>query len=390
MPTVAELDIPSPPIERTRGSRPWLWAAACGAYAGALWVVAWGATGGRADFPPTGDEPAPKAVGLAVIWALVGGAAGVPVGPLVWLFRPRRAARTLALLALPPLWGAAGCGLSMGVAALLPAHVDPLLSSSLTVALVSAGVGFAGCHVAARLDGIDAGRSAPSLLAALGWAVSGGACLATAWASVCVAARAALGVPTPVEGATLGADPLFVAAGTVYGLVGGVLVGACRRRNGRAEVAGLGVLGAVSGAFAGLAGQVAFLDGPAPLLGSALAMAAVGCVAGLSAHQFARRPARPPEVPYEEDEADAPGVRVEWLLRERKRAWRISRPLARVLPLLLISAAALVAACFTDPVALVAVAAVGLAAARAIYRQDQRLDELERRNGEGRDMRPEV
>jgi hypothetical protein len=149
-------------------------------------------------------------------------------------------------------------------------------------------------------------------------------------------------------------------------------------------------LGAVSGAFAGLASQIAFLDGPAPLLGSALAMAAVGCAAGLCAYQFARRPASPAELPYEEDASDAPAVRVEWPLREPKRRQRVSRPLARTFPLLAISAAALGGACFVEPVALVAVAAVGSAAAHAVYRQERRLDELERRIGEGRDTRPRV
>ena len=120
-----------------------------------------------------------------------------------------------------------------------------------------------------------------------------------------------------------------------------------------------------------------------PLLSSSLAMAVAGFFAGLCGYLLSRRPTEPDEPPDEEEEAEPPAVKIEWLLREPKRKWRIDPAFVRVLPVLAVSVGALLGAARLAPsevaLALLAVGLLGLAVAWVLYRQERRLDALERR-----------
>lgn len=74
---------------------------------------------------------------------------------------------------------------------------------------------------------------------------------------------------------------------------------------------------------------------------------------------------------------------MEWLLGEPERKWRINRSLLRVLPVLLVTAWALVGTALLAwddvAIALLAVGVLGLAIAFVLYRQEERLEALEQR-----------
>lgn len=396
MATATEPDTSPTSRLRRRGSNPAVWALACGTYAGALWAVVWFMRS-YSDEGVFTRNPAPDDLRAAVAWALLGGVAGCPTGPLVWLARPRRLQGTLALFLVGPIWGALGCGSAAFTAVLLLDHLHPILSSSLAMAAVSAVVGYVGCRLSSRLDRAEAGRSTPSVLVGLGWGVSGAATTGAAWLTGCMVAYLAFGVIPLFELTSSKGAPLLgvvlVGCGATYGAGGGVLVGMLRPRGERlGAVQTLGFLGAVSGATAGVAAVGAiFLDRTYPLLSSTLALSGVGLAAGLCGYQFAPSPAPPPNESLDDmDEPDAPAVRVEWLLREPKRPWRVSRALLRVLPVVAVAVAALVWGVVAENASLFAVAGLGAVAAHAVYRQEKRLDELERRYGSGRDTRPGV
>jgi hypothetical protein len=238
-------------------------------------------------------------------------------------------------------------------------------------------------------------RRAAGLVASV-WALAAAVSAAAGWAAALTAARAILDVGSPFDGLRLHGPFVFAAAGAGYGGGAGVLLGVARRGLFDGSVVlRLGVGGSIAGAAAGAAVTLSVRGeqgDEASLLASSLAMAEVGFLSGLFGYIFRPHPAEPQESVDEEEEDGpvVPGVRLEWPVRAPKRARRISRPLARALPLLAVSGAALVAACFVDPVAPAAVAALGLATAHAVYRQEQRLDELERRRGAGSDSRSAV
>jgi hypothetical protein len=93
-----------------------------------------------------------------------------------------------------------------------------------------------------------------------------------------------------------------------------------------------------------------------------------------------------PREPGGDEEEEVEGMRVEWVLRERVRRWR-DPPLARVLPLLVVSAGSLGGAAVLAPsaaaLALLAVGALGASLAPVLHDQERRLRALERRVGRG-------
>lgn len=390
MTTATEPDISPTNRVVVRPSRPAVWALACGVYAGALGAGVSAVVLPRADIRFPSEVLLESAARNGVLLAVVGGTLGSLAGPFVWLIRPRRLPKTLALFLLGPIWGALGCGLAAFATILLHDHLHPTLSSALAMTAVGTGVGYVGCRLSSRWAKDQADRSRSELLAGLGWGFSVAATTGAAWLSGCIFAYFAFGIAPPFE-LTAFEGVLLVGCGAVYGAAGGALVGACRTRTERNDAAlTLGFLGAIFGALAGIAtAGTFFFDRPYPLLTSTLALSVIGFAAGLSGHQF--RPAPAPDEPLDGvDEPDAPAVRIEWLLRESKRPWRVSRPLLRVLPVVTATAATLVWGAVASNAALYAVAALGAVVAHALYRQEERLDALERRSISERDTRPPV
>jgi hypothetical protein len=229
-----------------------------------------------------------------------------------------------------------------------------------------------------------------SLGAAL-WALAGAVCTSGAWALALVVAHSLIGVtffssdlvPRAVEVALFGA-----ALGAVYGFGAGAAVACGGWRNGRRGgtlVAGGTLFGALGGGTSVLA-VAATSAHVHPLVSSSLAWAVVGMLAGWSGYHWSRWLALSAE---EAEEKDAiPPKRIEWVLRERTRRGP-SRSLLRVLPVLVVSVAALLGAAFVAPsdawLALVAVGVLGLSVALVQYRQEERLRALERSFRGGRD-----
>lgn len=239
-----------------------------------------------------------------------------------------------------------------------------------------------------------AAPTTPAHLSKLGagwWALAGTICTSGVWVFALVCGLALVGssvsladvTPLPVVSLVLG----WGAA--LSGLLAGAFVGLLWGGHQRFTFAALlGLLGALTGVIGGglSAPLVAFFgDALHPVASSALAWALAGGVVGLIGCNWARW-ARLPEPPTDEEaEADivSPAPRrIEWLLRQQER--RISDwPLFRVLPVLTVSACALVGAAIfsaTDKaIALAAVGALGLAVALVMQVQESRLRNLDAR-----------
>lgn len=234
----------------------------------------------------------------------------------------------------------------------------------------------------------------PAHLSKLGpgwWALAGATCASGAWVLALVGGLALVGDsvhpsdvgPVPAVSLVLG----WVAA--LVGLLVGALVGLFWGGHQRFTFAILlGLLGVLTGVIGGglSAPLVAFFGGALhPVASSALAWALAGAVVGLIGCNWARW-ARLPAPPADEEaeagtSAPAPH-RIEWLLQQQER--RISDwPLFRVLPVLTVSACALVGAVIfsaTDKaIALAAVGALGLAVALVMQVQESRLRNLDTR-----------
>jgi hypothetical protein len=224
----------------------------------------------------------------------------------------------------------------------------------------------------------------PRWLTAVGWALAGATCAGVPWAAVLLAAQECFGLTF----STANGSPSLVFGcvlflGWPYGFLAGVVLGLLRRRD-HPDTSTLllslscAFFGAIGGSLILLAVEVC--PRLHPIVSSSLAASVVGFLAGLCGYAAARPAPRAPE----EDEEPVPpaGAKVEWLLRERKRDWRLPRPLRRVLPVLLTTAAILIIAAVLAPsdtaLALLGVVALGLATAFVLYRQEERLEALER------------
>ncbi|MBN9122590.1 MAG: hypothetical protein J0I06_26155 [Planctomycetes bacterium] len=363
------------------------WACVCGAYAGVLWAGCWWAActalGTELPFGST-DRVWGVVVPLALLGGILGCLAGMAVG-LFELFRRRSGWDLFALILGGALFGSFGCGASAFVAAAARGHLHPLLSSSLAMATAGFFAGMCGHRVSCRLTAAEREEQTqnrvPPVFAALGWALAGAVCAGGAWAGGCLVAQTALGVRLSLARLSFSNLLLLAALGTLFGGLAGVLVGLCGRSGARRQTAlALGIWGATFGTLAGWLHMLALVTtgGDADsLFSSSLAMAAVGFLAGLCGYTFLHRPAGPDE-PLCEEEPAVPDVKVEWLLREPKRRRRLPPPLVRVLPVLAVSVGVLLGAALASQAALLAVALLGFAVAWVLYRQERRLDTLER------------
>ncbi len=346
------------------------WALVCGACAGVLWPVVLVLNYAVFRTGVSAVELRDWTPHQSLLLAAAGGGIGVLAGSVFGL--DRRSARAVLQLGGAGLFcGSVGGGLIVPVALACESWLHPLLSSSLLWALVAALAGFfASC-----------GPLRSGL--AFGWALAGAVCAGGVWAVAISVLSALLDVTLPRPDRDELPEILLTrtALGAACGLLAGVAVSVGRRRGGsNAAVLVLGgtAHGILAGGLSVLAGAVT--PPVHPLLSSSLAMAVAGFLAGLCGYVILHQPAKPSEPPFDEDEPAAPAVKVEWLLRESKGPWRISRPLLRVLPVLAVSAGALACAAFAPQLALVAVGLLGLAVARVLYRQEQRLDRLEERS----------
>ncbi len=228
-------------------------------------------------------------------------------------------------------------------------------------------------------------------LVAVGWALAAAVCFGGVWAVAVVVARTFAGVdfPTAIRGGDATEFAFyFVVLGSVGGLLAGVLVGCCQSGERFSNALTLGIGGALFSAIA--AGSSIFAIAAAgnqlhPFVSSSLSMAFTGLLAGLSGYGWSRLTAPPVETDeYDEDTDTPPGAKVEWLLRAPKtKRLRLSRATLRVLPVLVATAGAFAGAVVLAPAevafALLAVGLLGLSVGWVLYRQEQRLEALERR-----------
>ena len=394
MPTIfTEPDAPlaeTLPRGRPTGLTTLGWSLTTGFCASAVWAVACLAT--RAAFAL---DQSFERISLDDVLPITasGSVAGGVVGVLVGISR-RSGTRDRTLFGV----GSAVLGALMGASVpltVVATHglLHPLLGTSLAMAGIGAVTGLCGPFAAMPATPDDAlTESRPGALMALGWALAAGFGTALAWAATWLMVPTVFDLTEPFAWLTLDNLPMFGAMAAGYGCVSGALVGLCRRSGKRGETALiLGIGGAVFGALMGSSVPLALTATQgyvSPLLASSFVVAVVGFLAGLCGHGFKPSP-KPDENPFDEDSA-APAVTIEWLLREKGRPWRISRRLARVLPVLGIATGALTGAAFASSAALLAVGLLGVAMAHAIDRQERRIDALERRGSSGRDTPPSV
>ncbi len=228
------------------------------------------------------------------------------------------------------------------------------------------------------------------LIAALGWAISGAVCGGGVWAAALGLARLLFDASFLSERLEK-SDPTlsvgFVTLGAVYGVLVGGSVGFLHRAERPTAPSALGIGGGLFGALVGAMSVLAATTvGPAahPILSSSLAVSAVGFVAGFVGYGWSQSTTKStaPGDEDEEDAAEAPHAKIEWLLRRPERR-PFNRARIRVLPILVTSAGALVAAGCVAPsdlaFALLAVGALGSSLSVVLYRQEHRLDALERR-----------
>ncbi len=243
-------------------------------------------------------------------------------------------------------------------------------------------------------------ESRRAYLTAAGWALAAATCTGGTWALVLIGAKwlyNASFVSDELPDGAVGMALLYAAVGAGCGLFVGATVGCIRVAGERGPVAlALGTSGALYGALAGGLSVLAVALTAArvhPTVSSSLAVGAVGLLVGLCGYVWShRRPdsAKPDEDDDEEDTDAPPGPKVEWLLREPKsKRRRPPRALVRVLPVLMATAGASAGAAAFAPAdvafALSAVGALGLSVALVLYRQENRLDALERRFPGGRE-----
>lgn len=220
---------------------------------------------------------------------------------------------------------------------------------------------------------------------ALGWGAAAAALAGGAWVVGVVAVFGWLKfapAPNPADlSGRVVEIALLLGGGLAFaGAVVGAAVGFARGRGCRGATAAiLATGGALFGAIGGSGcAMVADLLGPAtpPLLSSAFVWALAGFLFGFAAFQWsswlaARR---------EENEDAAPNRRrVEWMLRDRRRV-RFAA-VVRVLPVLAVSGVVVGLSLTLGPnlrPALVAVGALGLSVALVMYKQECRLEQLER------------
>ena len=376
---VAESEVPASarrPRRRFRGAL--LWALACAACTGVVWalaVVIGSVALGVALLPTVWLLEVAE---TAHLYLALGAGNGLFAGAVVAIVR-RRERYAAALVAGGALFGAlAGVSVVLAVVA-TEGQFDPLLSSSLALA----GVGF--------LAGLT-GRFFTAEAGAARWMFAGAACAAGMWLLGLGTGWLLLdALPSDVEALRVGRSFPLVAslAMAAAGAVSGLLVGAFGPRSGRSCRSAL--LGVVVGALGGgLSVPVMLWCAPwlRPAASSSLLWTVVGALAGLTAYGFRSAPTTSTTEGVEEEEYAVPRTRIEWLLRET-RCRVLNRSTRRVLPVLVVSASALVGAVVIAPsevwVALVAVGALGFAVALVLYRQEERLRVMERRFGERRD-----
>jgi hypothetical protein len=356
------------------------WATAGAVCAGGAWVV--GVILARfildlhnltATFSRLAADGVPLLIGAGAISGLL---AGVIAGLI------RRTAdhvtHTMQLALVGILTGSIGSGLSVATALVCDRWVHPLVSSSFVWAFVGLHVGLCG-YVSTTTPRFR-------LHAAVLWAFTGAACAGGIWAGVLLAARTLFDtsvVPNSPSDTVVGTIILAV-LGAAYGLPTGVVMGFLRGGSRRIESAlALGFGGLLFGALGGgLSILVVMVGGSRvnPIVSSALVWSGIGFLMGLWSYLWSQWTAAPSEPTDEED--DSPQQKIEWVLRERKQRWR-DVPLVRVLPVLLVSLASLIgAAIFAASelsMGLLAVGALGFAAAFVLYNQERRLRALEQR-----------
>lgn len=238
-----------------------------------------------------------------------------------------------------------------------------------------------------------AAPTVPAHLSKLGagwWALAGAVCTSGLWALALAGGLALVesslhpsdAAPVPVVSLVLGW------VGALIGLLAGALVGLSWGGHQRFTFAALlGLLGVLTGVIGGglSAPLVAYFgDALHPVASSALAWALAGAVVGLIGcnwARWARLPAPADEQPGGDEPAPAP-PRVEWLLQQQERRIR-DWPLFRILPVLTVSACALVGAVVfaatEKALALAAVGALGLAVALVLQVQEYRVRNLDAR-----------
>jgi hypothetical protein len=225
------------------------------------------------------------------------------------------------------------------------------------------------------------------------WALAGAVCAGGVWPLAVVVVYPLFGVSFQLSNSDVFTNVLLGAAlGGLYGILAGAVVVGFRRANERlALVAGGGFFGALGCVLAVLA-VAATAPEMHPLVSSSLAWAVVGALACATGYVCARRIVETEPIAdlEDEDEDTVPPKRIEWLLREVKRRV-LNRSMRAVLPVLIASVGALVAAALVAPsevwLALFAVGVLGLAVALVLYRQEERLRALERRLPGARDRR---
>jgi hypothetical protein len=322
--------------------------------------------------------------------ALVGGGAfaGLMTGILVGRIRkgPHRDERVRTLALLGALVGAVGGGLSVVTALGCEPWLHPLASSSLLWALVGLFAGLAGYGLSRPPPAADAfaARPKPSTRIAIGWALAAALCSGGIWAAVWITVRVLVNAVFLLGDLTYALE--FAASSAGAGMLVGALAGAFRRSGERAS--GVLVLGAGGALFGTMISGASVLTATAmgqempSLVSSSLAVAAVGFLAGLGGYAWSRRPIPNPEPSFEEDEDSAASQpKVEWVLHEPKRPWR-DPALVRITPVFAVAVASLFGAGLLAPseaaLALLVVGLLGLAVALVLYRQELRLEELER------------
>ena len=338
----------------------------------------------------------------ALLMATGGALSGLVVGAVIGTMSLRKPDRSaLALSLAGAICGSFGGGLTVPTIDLCNRWLHPLVSSALVWAFVGSGAGLigfywsrwavAGAEIAGRDGAAEAGEDAQrgTLGGAAGWAFTSGLCTGVVWAAALGLARLLFGASFLSERLEK-SDPAlsveFVMLGAVYGVLVGGSAGFLRRSERPTLPTVLGIVGGFFGALAGAMSVLAATTvGPAahPILSSSLAVSAVGFVAGLVGYGWSRYTAKSTE-PGDEDEdaSEAPRIKIEWLLRRPERR-PLNRALVRVLPVVVTSAGIMGAAVFVAPsslaLALLAVGALGSSVGVVLYRQENRLDALERR-----------
>lgn len=374
-PLATELEPDAPAVPRHRPGAALLWALAAAVCTCGAWAIGSG-VGSRIESVDAVPDVGAGTSARVALGAGYGLLAGVLVAAVGLSGNRFRSALVLCSCGVP-------FGAVVGFASTLPVFsLQPLANSSLLLAGLGFLAGLGGYLIQQPSSPDDRPRAR-----AARWALAGAASAAGSWALALAIATAYTRVmlhPDDVKDRLTFWSVVFTltVACSVVGWLAALLIGLTRgrwRTLPTLSLAGL-ALGVLGGGLS-VPVMVACASHLHPLLSSSLLWAALGLLVGLGASYWAR-PRTAPADPDTDPEEEPPERRVEWLVREPKRPWR-DPALMRVLPVPLVSFTALLGAALVESsdlrFTLVAVGALGLSVALVLYKQECRLQQLERR-----------